>query len=85
MDSKTSSEIIVLDKYIAKFNSIHVSHIKVIFAGLHSIVCSTSDCRSSGQRLKSQLKLIDHEIISTVILPLQLIQEGQLSVTSESM
>ena len=27
---------------------------------------------------------IDHEIISTVILPLLLIQEGQLSVTGES-
>ena len=29
--------------------------------------------------------VIDHEIISEVILPLPLIQEGQLSVTSEIM
>ena len=28
---------------------------------------------------------IDHEIFSTVILPFPLIQEGQLSVTGESM
>ena len=27
---------------------------------------------------------IDHEIFSTVLLPLPLIQEGQLSVTGES-
>ena len=28
---------------------------------------------------------IDHEILSTVIFPFRLIQEGQLSVTDESM
>ena len=27
---------------------------------------------------------IDHEIISTIILPCQLIQEGQLSITGKS-
>ena len=49
-----------------------------------------SDCRSRGCKLKSQLGHITdieiaHEIISVVILPLPLIQEGQLSVTGESM
>ena len=45
---------------------------------------------SSGHKFKSQhgnitLMEIDHEIISAVILLLQLIQEGQLSVTGESL
>ena len=53
-------------------------------AGLHSVVRSGSDCRSRGDKFESQLGDItsmemDHEIISKVILPLLLIQEGQLS------
>ena len=49
------------------------------------------DCRSSGWKFDFQLghitfMEINHEIISTVILPiLLLIQEGQLSVTDERM
>ena len=47
------------------------------------------DCRSRGGKLESQLGQmtfmeIHHEIISMVILPILLIQEGQLSVTGES-
>ena len=57
------------------------------FAGLHSAVDSTSDCRSMGHKIESQLCYItleiDHEIFSTVILRILLIQEGQLSVTGE--
>ena len=57
-----------------------------------SIVSSLSYCRSKGPKFKFQLchitfmenaliKLIesDHDIISTIILPITLIQEGQLS------
>ena len=49
-----------------------------------------ADSRFKGRKFESQLSHItfmetDHEIISVVILPLQLIQEGQLSVTSKSM
>ena len=41
-----------------------------------------SDCRS---RVASHVTFVefDHEIISMVILPLLLIQEGQLQVTGE--
>ena len=58
-------------------------------AGLHSAVCSASDCRSRVYMFESQLEHktlmeIDHEIISAVILPLK-IQERQLSVTGKSM
>ena len=51
-----------------------------------SAVRSKSDCRSRGCKfvLGPVPYLIDHEIISTVIL-LPLIQEGLLSVTSKSM
>ena len=59
----------------------------VNLARLHSIVSSAYDCRSP--ELESQLGLIifmeiEHEIISTAILTLLRIQEGQLSVTDES-
>ena len=37
-----------------------------------------------GRKFKSFV-VIDHEIISTVILPFPLIQEGQLLVTGKSM
>ena len=58
-------------------------------AGLHSSVGGMFDWRSRGHKFESQLcyitfVAIDHEIISTVILPLPLIQEGQLSVTGKS-
>ena len=44
------------------------------------------DCRSRGIPARSYTSVeIDHEIISTVIFSLLLIQEGLLSVTSESM
>ena len=52
---------------------------------VHSKVGSLSDWRSRGHKFESQLSHItfmeiDHEIISTVILPLELLEEGQLSV-----
>ena len=58
-----------------------------IAAVLGSIVQSVA---SRGQKFESQLHHItfieiDHEIIYAVILPLLLIQEGQLSVTGKSM
>ena len=57
-------------------------------AGIHSTVGRTSDCTPRGH--KSQLvhitsAEIDDEIISTVIFPLPLIQEGRLSNTGENM
>ena len=53
--------------------------------GFHSAICSVTDWRSRGHKVKLQLGHItfieiDYEIISSVILPLALIQEGQLSV-----
>ena len=54
-----------------------------------STVRNASECRSWGRRFDPSLVPyfveIDHGIISTVILLLSLIQEGLLSVTSESM
>ena len=57
---------------------------KVVLAGLHTAVISMPDCRSRGHKFESQLRhttfvKIDHEIVSLVILPLPLVQEGQLS------
>ena len=56
-------------------------------AGLHGAVGGASDFRSIGCNFASQLDHIifaeiDHEIISTAILPLLMIQKGQL-VTGE--
>ena len=53
-------------------------------AGFYSAVGSASVSR--GQRFESQPGYveIDHEIISTVIHPFPLYQEGQLSVTGET-
>ena len=61
-----------------------------VYARLHSAGSSASDCRARGHKFESQLGHItfmetDHEIISTAILSLSLIQEGQLSVTAENM
>ena len=60
-------------------------------AGLGDSVGCTSDWRPGGRgfdphrgRLHSFVE-IDHEIFSTVILSLPLIQEGQLSVSVERM
>ena len=54
-----------------------------------SVVRNTSDCRSRGRKFDPgpvpYFCLIDYEIIPTVIILLPLIQEGLLSVTSESM
>ena len=55
-------------------------------ARLHSAVGATSDCRYRVHLFESQLSHItfmenDHEIISTVIPILLLIQEEQLSAT----
>ena len=49
---------------------------------------SVSDYRSRSRKFESQLDHInfvgvDHDIISVVILPFLLIQEGQLSVTGK--
>ena len=59
-------------------------------AGLQCAVGSASDCRSRDCKFEYQLGhityiRIDHEIISMVILPLNLIEEGQLAVTGKSM
>ena len=64
--------------------------VKKSFAGLHSTVGSATDCRSRGCKLESLLGHIsyvevDHEIVSTVVLPFILIQEGHLSVSGKSM
>ena len=60
-------------------------------AGLSGAVRCTSDWRPGGrgfdtrQGRQHSFVEIDHEIFSTVILSLQLIQEGQLSVSGERM
>ena len=60
-----------------------------VSSGTHSEIGSVFDCRSRGgvrSRLRPHTFVeIDQAIFSTVILPLPLIQEGLLSVTSESM
>ena len=57
--------------------------------GPHSAVGSKSNCRSRGREFDSgpipYIIESDHEIISTVIILLPLIQEGLLSVTSQIM
>ena len=58
-------------------------------AGLGGSVGCASDWRPGGRRFdpcrgwQHSFVEIDHEIISTVILSLPLIQEGQLSVSGE--
>ena len=64
------------------------SRLKGLICALHRAVSNASDCRSRGCKFDSQLshiafEEIDHEIISVVILPLLLIQEGQLLVSGE--
>ena len=60
-------------------------------AGLGGLVGCASDWRPVGRRLdprrgqQHSFIEIDHEIFSTVILSLLLIQEGQLSVSGERM
>ena len=65
------------------------SNIDQPIAGLHSTVSKVYYSRSKGQKFKYQLSHLifvelDHVILSTIILHLPLIQEGQLSVTGES-
>ena len=61
------------------------------FAGLGNSVGCASDWCSGGRGFDTcragnhSFMEIDHEIFSTVILPLPLIQEGQLSVSGERM
>ena len=61
------------------------------FAGLGGSVGCASDWRPGGRGFKPRrgqqhsFVEIEHEIFSTVILPLPLIQEGQLSVSGERM
>ena len=55
-------------------------------AGLGGSVCCVSDWRLGGYGVSNiLLRRFDHEIFSTVILSLTLIQEGQLSVSGERM
>ena len=58
-------------------------------AGLYSAVSSASDCRSCVHEFEPPGHIsfieINHEIISTAIFPLPLIQKGQLSVTGKRM
>ena len=59
-------------------------------AGLGSSVGCTLDCWSGGCEFEAPVRQhsfvdIDHEIFSTVIVSLPLIQEGKLSVTCERM
>ena len=51
----------------------------------YSAVGSKSDCRSRGYEFDPGLVMIDHEILSIVILFQMLIQERLLLVTSESL
>ena len=62
-----------------------------LFAGLGGSVGWASDWRPGGRRFyprrgwQHSFEKIDREIFFTVILSLQLIQEGQLSVSGERM
>ena len=51
-------------------------------AGPSSAVGSESDCESRGPHIFVE---IYHELISTVILSLPLIEEGQMTVSGENM
>ena len=72
-----------------RLNYIDAKYVTDILTGHCSAVGRESDCRSRGRKFHPgevpYPKEIDYEIISTVILLLLLIQEGLLSVTSESM
>ena len=63
------------------------SHVVLISRCLYlnfcvSLLISSAICKERGH---ITLVEIDHEIISKVILPLPLIQEGHLSITGKSM
>ena len=74
-----------------KFCFIKIAHIIVSQAGLGGSVGCASDWRPEGRGFgprrgrQHSFVEIDHEIFSTVILSLPLIQEGQLSVSGERM
>ena len=68
----------------------HISFIHSPLAGLGSLVGCALDWWSGGRLFAAPVRQhsfveIDHEIFSTVILSLPLIQEGKLSVTCERM
>ena len=59
-----------------------------LFTGPHTAICGEYDCRSRGREFNPRpactLVEIDHEIFSTFILLLLLIQDRLVSVTSKS-
>ena len=57
-------------------------HTKPEVAGLHGAVGSASDCRPHLDH--TTFVETDHDLISTAVILLLLIQERQLSVTDES-
>ena len=81
----------LIDKIIVEFDGRIISIPTIPTAGLRGSVGCASDWRPGGRgfnpRLGRQHSFVesDHEIFSTVILSLPLIQEGQLSVTGERM
>ena len=81
---KISEYCVSLD---VKFNELLTNDVvsfEQLGPGLHSAVCSALDWRSRGCKFSTKSKVeIDPEITSMVILPLLLIQEGQLSVTDK--
>ena len=69
----------------------HVNHLLEMICGPGGSVGCASDWRPEGRGFdprrgrQHSFVEIDHEIFSTVILSLPLIQEGQLSVSGERM
>ena len=65
--------------------------VSLVAAGFGGKVRYASDCRSGGRgfdprRIRQHyLLVLDHEIFSTVMLSLPLIQKGQLPVSGERM
>ena len=77
---------------LIKWFTLNPNPVLLIFvAGLGGAVGCASDWRPGGRRFdprrgrQHSFVEIDHEIFSTVILSLPLIQEGQLSVSGERM
>ena len=80
--------------YFFQLNFMYDNHITTYFSLFSALVAqldAPSDWRPGGHRFNSRrgrqhsFAEIDHEIFSTVILSLPLIQEGQLSVSGERM
>ena len=75
-----------LEKFVCKTLCLSLLNVKLGSTAQLEV----SDFRSRGYKFESQLSHItfmktDHEVISTTVLPILLIQEGQWSVTEESM